>query len=388
MGELFAHDFISNQEMKRVELNEKELEKYLVKDGDLLFARRSLVLEGSGKCSIIISPSEATTFESSMIRARLNKNKANCKFYYYLFCSPLGRGLIAAIASQTAVSGIRGSDLVEIKLPFPPLPVQNKIASILSAYDRLIENNTRRIKILESMAQTLCQEWFVKFRFPGHKQVKMVESELGLIPEGWEVKELGDLYKTSSGGTPSRKVDEYYEDGGMNWVKTRELKDNFIFDTEEKITQLGLKKSSAKLFPQNTVLIAMYGATIGKLAILANPSTTNQACCAILSQTDLFGYSYAFSYLLDNREKIFSLGMGAAQQNISQQVIKKFQILKPTNEIMKAFNEVANPILETIKVLQQKNDNLRKTRDLLLPKLISGQIDVENLDIDTGKIAA
>ncbi|MEH1862277.1 MAG: restriction endonuclease subunit S [Nostoc sp.] len=149
MGELFAYEFISNQEMKRVELNSKELEKFLVKDGDLLFARRSLVLEGSGKCSLIVSPSENTTFESSIIRARLNKNSAYSKFYYYLFCSPLGRALMASIASQTAVSGITGSNLLQICLPQPPLFIQRKIAVILSAYDDLIENNTRRIKILE-----------------------------------------------------------------------------------------------------------------------------------------------------------------------------------------------------------------------------------------------
>jgi type I restriction enzyme S subunit len=193
MGELFAHDFISNQEMKRVELNSYELEKYLVKDGDLLFARRSLVLEGSGKCSLVVRPSESTTFESSIIRARLNQNEALPRFYYYFFHSPPGHALMASIATRTAVSGIRGSDLVLLEVPHPPLPTQRKIAAILSAYDDLIENNARRIAILEDMAQAIYREWFVHFRFPEHAGVRMVESELGHVPEGWEIKSFSEI---------------------------------------------------------------------------------------------------------------------------------------------------------------------------------------------------
>jgi type I restriction enzyme, S subunit len=155
MGELFAHDFISDQEMKRVELNHRELAKSLIRDGDLLIARRSLVLGGSGKCSLVVHPSEDTTFESSIIRARLNRDVADPKFYYHLWRSPVGRALMASIATRTAVSGITGSNLVQLKVPLPPLPTQRKIAAVLSAYDDLIENNTRRIEILEEMARAI-----------------------------------------------------------------------------------------------------------------------------------------------------------------------------------------------------------------------------------------
>lgn len=135
------------------------------------------------------------------------------------------------------------------------------------------------------------------------------------------------------------------------------------------------------MFPPDTVIMAMYGATIGMLGILASPASTNQACCALLTNNLLFSSYYAFLYLLENREKIFSLGMGAAQQNISQQVIKALEILKPSDEVMRKFNELAEPLFKNIKVLQQKNDNLRKTRDLLLPRLISGEINLEEIDI-------
>ncbi len=236
----------------------------------------------------------------------------------------------------------------------------------------------------------LYQEWFVNFRFPGHEQAKFVESELGPIPEGWKLVLLGDLYKTSSGGTPSRKKSEYYEGGSINWVKTRELRDCFLFETEEQITELGLQKSSAKIFPKNTVLMAMYGATIGQLGILAVPATTNQACCALLAKEAGFTHAYGFLALKENRLKILSLGMGAAQQNISQTVIKGLEMLKPSEVIMEKFNEIVEPILEQIQLLQRKNHNLRETRDLLLPKLISGEIDVEQLgsDLEVDELAA
>ena len=190
MGELFGHDFISDQEMKRVELTDDEKSKSSLKDGDLLFARRSLVFEGSGKCSIVVNPPELTTFESSIIRARPNRGIAEPRFLFYLFASPVGRAIVASIATRTAVSGIRGSDLWQVGLPLPPLPAQRRIAGVLSAYDELIENNQRRIQILETMARALYREWFVEFRFPGSENVPRVASSIGDIPEGWEVKKL------------------------------------------------------------------------------------------------------------------------------------------------------------------------------------------------------
>jgi type I restriction enzyme, S subunit len=282
---------------------------------------------------------------------------------------------ISGYITGAAQPKLTQENLKRINLALPPLPTQRKIAAILSAYDDLIEVNTRRIALLEEMARGLYREWFVRFRFPGHENMRMVESAAGLAPEGWEAVPLGDLYRTSSGGTPSRKIEEYFG-GSINWLKTKEMDDGFVFETEEQITQLGLEKSSAKVFPPNTVVIAMYGATIGKLAILGLPATTNQACCAILQETPTFGHAYAFLYLLDNRSNIVALGQGAAQQNISQDLIKRFEMLRPPDDLMFKFNEQTNPIIEQIRVLQRTNANLRRTRDLLLPRLVAGAVAV------------
>jgi len=230
------------------------------------------------------------------------------------------------------------------------------------------------------MARNLYREWFVKFRFPGYEDVKFVDSELGKIPEGWEGVTIEKLYDAGSGGTPSRKVSEYYG-GNNNWIKTKELKDGFIFKSEEKITDIGIQKSSAKLYPKNTVVIAMYGATIGKLGILSREMATNQACCAFIPKFEIYSYPYLYITFLNRRKEIIGLGQGAAQQNISQILLKNMFILKPLRDVMEKFNEIVHPIFENLKNLQKKNQNLRETRDLLLPKLISGEIDVSDLEI-------
>jgi type I restriction enzyme S subunit len=183
MGEIFAYDRIRNPVMDLVPMNESETTKYSLKPGDLLFARQSLVAAGAGKCSIVLETPEITTFESHLIRIKLDSKNAVPLFYYYYFSSPTGKGNVQSLVMQVAAAGIRGSELAKLPVPHPPLPIQRKIAAILSAYDDLIENNTRRIEILEEMARSLYREWFVNFRFPGHEQVKMVNSELGLIPE-------------------------------------------------------------------------------------------------------------------------------------------------------------------------------------------------------------
>lgn len=366
------------------EFNER-YSHFAVDDGDTVVASSGNTY---GKVGRINKKHLPLVMNTSVIRFKpVEPNVLDSNYLYAFLRSHLFQNQIESFVIGSAQPNFGPSHLKMMLIPVPPFQIQKKIASIISAYDSLIENNTRRIQILEEMAQTIYNEWFVKFMFPGHENVKMVESEFGMIPEGWEVKNLEDVYDTSSGGTPSRKISEYY-DGYINWVKTKELNDSYIFDTEEKITQLGLDKSSAKLFPENTVIMAMYGATIGQLGILSYPSTTNQACCAILRKDDTYTHFYAYLYLLTNRNKIKSLGMGAAQQNISQQVIKKLQILTPTKDIISKFDLLVTPMFESLKVLSLKNINLQSTRDLLLPKIISGEIDVSELDIDVGGITA
>ncbi len=292
------------------------------------------------------------------------------KFAYYLLqCLDF-----TVFNSGGAVPSLNRNLLNAYIVNVPPLETQKKIASILSGYDDLIENNLKRIKILEEMAQQTYEEWFVRMRFPGHESVTM-NPETGL-PEGWEKVKLGDWIKTSSGGTPSKKKEvEYYENGSIPWVRTGELKNFILIDSEIKITESGLKNSSAKLFPKGTVLLAMYGNTIGETSYCAFETSTNQACCGFLVKKDYESY-FIHQYLLYNKEHILSFRMGAAQENISQSIIQNIELIKPLEDILIDFGDNLKLIYDSIINLQNQNQRLREARDILLPRLMMGMIEV------------
>jgi type I restriction enzyme S subunit len=361
-------------DLRVMRFEEHERDRYGLKYGDIVMC------EGGepGRCAIWKEQVPGMMIQKALHRIR-PKAGLEHRFLYYSFRNiGLLRGFDQYFTGAT-IKHLPGEQLAKVEVLIPPLPTQRRIAGILSAYDDLIENSQRRIKILEEMARRLYREWFVYFRFPGHEGCRLVQSPLGEIPEGWEVVNFGELYDTGSGGTPSRTHPEYYEDGTVDWVKSQELLDGFVLSTEERITEAALKNSSAKLFPANTVLIALYGATIGKLAILSCPAATNQACCAILPKHLAFGREFAFLSLLLNRERIIGMRLGAAQQNISQVLLRNFECLKPPIELLRLFSDQTAPFFDQTLALQYQMQNLRCTRDLLLPRLLSGQIDVEAL---------
>ncbi len=253
----------------------------------------------------------------------------------------------------------------------PDVETQSKIATTLSNYDDLIENNRRRIQLLERSLHLLYKEWFVHLRFPSHEHNKIIDG----IPEGWQTGTVADFYKTSSGGTPSRKRPEFFT-GEINWVKTQELNEGFIFSSDEKITEEAVKCSSAKVFPEETVLVAMYGATIGQTAILAVPAATNQACCGIIQNHPNAHYIHAFLFFRENKQGLTNLSQGSAQNNISQEIIKTYPMVLPTKMLMAQFVDYSKPVFRQIKNLSLQNRQLQQARDLLLPKLMSGAIGV------------
>lgn len=296
-------------------------------------------------------------------------------FLYYYMTSSSFQSAVDGMKSGAAQGFLSLEMIKNLPLLKLDIKIQHKIAATLSAYDDLIENNKRRISLLENMAEEIYREWFVRFRFPGYKAV---EFEKG-IPKGWMIKKIGDIYKTASGGTPSRKNDNNY-DGDINWLKTGELKNKFVFDSEEKITLQGLDSSSAKIFPEETVVIAMYCA-MPDITILAEPSATNQACCAFLPKEKYLSYIYSYYLIKFSQIHMIQYAHGAAQQNLSQDLIKGFNLLLADKESIKKFGIMLEPIFEEIKILMRAKDNLTKSKESLLPRLISGKLSVENLDI-------
>jgi type I restriction enzyme S subunit len=303
----------------------------------------------------------------------INPEKA-CYLYVYYYLKGSYVNLVN-LKSGGSQQNLNAKTIKEFSIWIPELQIQKKIAAILSAYDDLIENNKQRIKLLENMAEELYKEWFVRFRFPNWQNT---EFEKG-IPKIFEVKKISKIYKTASGGTPSRKVDEYFS-GDINWFKTGELKSLYTFDSEERISELAVEESAAKILPENTVVIAMYCA-MPDISILSKPSCINQACCAFLSRENKVSYIYTYFLIKYAQAELIKYAHGAAQQNLSQELIQNFNILIAPNDLSNQFHSIVEPIFENIKLLNLSNLNLEKQKSSLLPKLISGKLSVQHLNI-------
>lgn len=302
----------------------------------------------------------------------IDTNQFNTRYLFYSIGLKLK--LMQSNAAGTATRFLTQPILDNINIEYRPLLTQQKIASILSAYDNLIQNYKKQIEALQTAASELYKEWFVRFRFPGYQTTKFENG----IPEGWKVERIGALYDSTSGGTPSREHEEYFQNGTYPWIKTGELKDSPILETEESITDEAIKHSSAKLFEKDSLIIAMYGATIGQLGINKMRATCNQACCVLRPKKDkAFGIYYLFYFFKENREFIIGLGNGAAQQNLSQVLINKLKIVNPNKEILEIFEKKESLFFEKIYHLQKQITNLTQQRDLLLPRLMSGKLEVK-----------
>lgn len=338
---------------------------------DTLMARITPCLE-NGKIAKYIN--ENAGFGSTEFFVLRSKNGLSTDEYvYYLAQTRYVRDLAAN--SMTGASGRQRADaefIGQIKWEFPDISTQNKITSILSAYDNLIENNNKRIKLLEQMAENLYKEWFVRFRFPGYENARFEDG----MPKGWNRDKIQVYYSTCSGGTPNRSKPQYFENGLYPWVKTGEIKDCIIIKTEEYITKEAIDNSSAKILPAKSVSMAMYGVNIGLLAYFDEEMTCNQACCVFSDKRGFSSRHYLYQYLKSIREYLLLISFGAAQQNLSQDLIKKIRITMPTDDIIKAFEKQADDIYNNIRMLILKNQNLVKQRDLLLPRLMSGKLEV------------
>ena len=265
---------------------------------------------------------------------------------------------------------------------------QRRIASILSAYDDLIENNTRRIKILEQMAQAIYREWFVEFRAPGVKLRKATSEEQKVtgkdrFPVGWEIKRVGDVLETLGGSTPSTKKPEYWEDGDITWYTPSDLTANkamFIRDSSKKIARLGFENSSARMFPAYSVMMTSR-ATIGVIAINTSEACTNQGFITCIPNDRLSAYHIYF-WIEQNREQINNIASGATYKEINRSEFRDILIAVPDTEVEALFVEMVGPLCKQIETLHAKNANLRQTRDLLLPRLVSGEVNVENIAVE------
>jgi type I restriction enzyme S subunit len=318
---------------------------------------------------------------SGMVIFRCDKNKILPAFLFQILRSPFFYAQINALKSGVAQPQLPICDMKYMTIRIPSLTEQRKISSILSAYDDLIENNTRRIQILEEMAQLIYQEWFVDFRFPGHEKAKFVDSELGKIPEGWEVKNVNDIIDIQSGFAFKSK--SFSKDGKYGLVTIKNVQDGkFIDKCESCLQNLLLNMPEYCLLETGDILLSLTG-NIGRVCLVYGKDyILNQRVAKLVPKVK---NDISFIYFLcrqeEFRKRLEQISTGVAQQNLSPIEMGKLKIIYPSLMVCRQYAEISISILREIVLLFQKNRILRTTRDLLLPKLISGELDVSDLDI-------
>ena len=350
--------------------------------GDILFARITPCLE-NGKIVQFRHTSNQQCFGSTEFFVFRGKpNISDSTYILYLALSPIIRD--PAVKSMSGASGRQRaalSSVEDISIPFLPLQTQHKIAAILSAYDDLIENNTRRIKILEDMAQTLYQEWFVHYRFPEHENVPLVESELGQIPQGWEVVHFSDILDLMRNGiNPTKFPEEIFAHFSIP-----------AFDNEHMpILHNGNSiKSSKYLVTKGCVLLSKLNPRIPRVWLpfintehRAISSTEFLILKPKLPVDCMFLYNLCRSPEFTDKFAVRALGTSGSHQRVKPDDFLNMSLIIPTKSLLNGFQKKVSPLVNICNTLRLKNANLRQTRDLLLPKLISGEIDVSELDIN------
>lgn len=375
MGELFAYSRIQGQEMDRVPMSDKEQSTSFLEFGDLLIARQSLVESGVGKCSYVAYIDEPTTFESHIIRLRLNKNIVDPAYVYYYFNSPRFRQMMLAISNGVAAYGIRGSDLANLEIDIPPLPEQKAIASILGALDDKIELNLQMNKTLEEMAMTLYKHWFVDFG--PFQDGEFVDSELGPIPEGWEVQELSKITQLQNGFAFKSKQ---WSEAGIPVVKIGSVKPMIVdVDQCSYVSEITANENPKFRLSAGDILVGLTG-YVGETGVVPNREPLpllNQRVARFVCDDAVYSFIYCIARSSDFKSYAESNAHGSAQANISTKALLSYTLALPEIETIGAFDREVREKILLIRMNAEENFTLSTLRDTLLPKLISGEIRVK-----------
>jgi len=376
-------DYITWENVPFCEMNDKDIEKYLLEDGDIVIARTGAT---TGYAKYIKKPSKSV-FASYLIRLK-PKDGISKRYIGFVVESDEYKRFIHSNIGGAAQPNANAQILTSYPVTLPSFLNQQKIASILSAYDDLIENNLRRIKILEKMAQMIYREWFVNFRFPGHEKVKMVKSELGMIPEGWMRMTLRDVLESlESGSRPKGGINPNEKAVPSIGAENILGLGKYDYDKEKYISQEFFDKMRRGKIQSGDVLLYKDGASQGRKSLFRD-GFPHEICCInehvfILRTNNRCSPNYLYFWLdlPEMTQNIINLNANAAQPGINQKGVQGLPVLLPPMSLINAFENIAEPLLSLLFNLSKKNSFLRKTRDLLLPKLISGEIDVANMDI-------
>lgn len=337
--------------------------KKLSVQGDLLFCVR-------GSTTGRMNFSDQVYAIGRGLGAIRGKNSYSTRYVKYLIDFYLDRML--ALCTGSTFPNLSRSDLENFLIRTPDPKQANDIAGVLSAIDDKIENNLAMNQTLEEMAMALYKHWFVDFG--PFQDGEFVDSELGPIPKGWEVKGILEVADLLSGGTPKTRVSEYWG-GNLNWVSAKDIGNEgtiYISETEKKISYLGLNNSSAKILPENTVIVVARG-SVGKFGIISSPMAMNQSCYGLYSTSE---FSQGTIYLIISNliEEFKRKSYGSVFDTITTSTFKTTSVIYPQEKIIFYFNQIVDPLFKMIRSKVTENIMLSDLRDTLLPKLISGEV--------------
>jgi type I restriction enzyme, S subunit len=345
-----------------------ELRQNCAHRGDVVFTQRGTL----GQVGLIPESSAFNRYviSQSQMKLTVDTAKADAEFVYYFFRHPHTVQLIKNKAISSGVPHINLGILKEIEIPLPGVEVQREIVKILRNYDNLIENNRRRIALLEDASRQLYKEWFIRLRFPGHEHTSIMKG----IPEGWKKTTAYEAMEVLSGGTPKTTISEYW-DGGIPFYTPKDATETcYVLETERSISEVGLKNCNSRLYKPDTVFISARG-TVGKLNLAAREMAMSQSCYALIGKghiTQLF----LFCALKEAIEHFKQHAVGAVFDAIIVDTFKLIPFLVPTEKKVRDFEDAVWPMFRQLKNLIEQNEKLVAARDLLLPRLLSGEIAV------------
>lgn len=344
---------------------EERTQRGIPQDGDLIFAREA----PAGNVALVTN-GEKVCLGQRTVLIRPKQEEVNPEFLVYYLLSPQQQYELLGTANGATVAHVNLPVIRNLPINIPERCVQDKIANILSSFDNLIENNQKQIKLLEEAAQRLYKEWFVDLRFPGYEDTEIVDG----VPEGWKKQAIGDAFTTVLGGTPSRANASYW-DGDIPWINSGEVNSLRIVKESEFITELGLKKSSTKLMPKHTTVLAITGATLGQVSYTEIETCANQSVVGIIDEQQEFS-TYLYLFVSNNIWSMIGKATGGAQQHINKDIVNEYPIILPNEDIILKLNSVVEPMFSKMADLYIQNMKLVEARDRLLPKLMNGEIEV------------
>ena len=350
---------------------DEALRKGKLKRGDIVYTTRGTVGNAGYYNSNV--PYENVRINSGMVILRANVEIVDARFLYQILKSEYYRPYFKQYCTGSAQPQLPIKNFSQIYLNVPDIKTQHRIADIVSAYDDLIKNKQRQIKLLEEAAQRLYKEWFVDLRFPGHENTKIVDG----VPEGWRVASIADICDTVGGGTPSTKIQSYYEKGDILWVTPTDITRNFslaLLDTEKKITPEGLKNSSANMLPAETILMTSR-ASVGFFGMCKYEVCTNQGFISCIPKRENLQMYLLFN-LKSRVEEIRQKAGGSTYLEISKTVFRELKIILPKDEVLAEYQKNVHDIFDEIYCRTEMIKSLVDMRNRLLPKLMSGEVEV------------